>query len=112
MKRISISRIKDIKEYTEKILLSTKDVTEKEFIESIILQSAVIRWLEIIGEAAKYVPQEIKNRYPQVPWKEMAAMRDVAIHDYIDLIPQDIWKTVVNDIPKLKEEIEKIEPSP
>lgn len=108
MKRESSLRINDIKESTEKILTATKNVTEQEFIENIVLQSAIIRWLEVIGEAAKYVPQEIKDKYPQVPWKEMAAMRDVAIHDYADLIPEDIWKTIVNDIPELKKEIEKI----
>lgn len=109
MKRDSFLRINDIKDSTEKILSATKNVTEKEFIEDIVLQSAVIRWLEIIGEAAKYAPQEIKDKYPQVPWKEMAAMRDVVIHDYADLIPEDIWKTVINDIPKLKSEIDKVE---
>ncbi len=109
MKRESALRITDIKEYTKKILAATKNIDEKQFIEDIVLQSAVIRWLEIIGEAAKYVPQEIKDSYPNVPWKEMAAMRDIAIHHYADLIPEDIWKTVVNDIPKLKDEIEKIE---
>lgn len=62
MKRESYLRINDIRENTEKILTATKNVTEKEFIEDIILQSAVIRWLEIIGEAAKYAPQEIKNK--------------------------------------------------
>jgi len=109
MKRESFLRINDIKDSVEKILSETKNVTEKEFVEDIVLQSAVVRWLEIIGEAAKYAPREIKNKYPQIPWKEMAAMRDVAIHDYADLIPEDIWKTVINDIPKLKDEIEKIE---
>lgn len=109
MKRENYLRINDIKENTKKILSATKKITEKEFIEDIVLQSAVIRWLEIIGEAAKYAPQEIKDKHPQVPWKEMAAMRDVAIHDYADLIPEDIWKTVINDIPKLKSEIDKVE---
>lgn len=107
MKRESVLRIQDIQEYVEKILSSTKDCTEKQFVDNIVLQSAVIRWLEILGEAAKYVPQEIKSKYPNIPWKEMAAMRDVAIHDYAELIPEDIWKTVVNDIPQLKKEIDR-----
>jgi len=108
MKREGPLRIDDIKEYTNKILTSTENISEKQFIEDIVLQSAVIRWLEIIGEAAKYVSNEVKKKYPNLPWKEMAAMRDVVAHDYADLIIEDIWKTVINDIPKLKTEIEKI----
>lgn len=109
MKRSSFQRIEDIKENVNKIITNTKNINEKEFYDNDPLYSAVLRWLEIIGEAAKYVPKEIKDKYPQVPWKEMAAMRDVAIHDYADLIHKRIWKTVINDIPKLKEETDKIE---
>ena len=108
MKREYNLRIQDIKESVEGILRSTEKVTEDEFSNTIILQMAVIRWLEIIGEATKYVPLEMKEKYPQIPWKEMAAMRDVAIHDYAELIPGDIWKTVKRDIPLLKEELDKI----
>lgn len=75
MKRKSDLRIKDIKEYVDKILVATKNITEEEFIKDIVLQLAVIRWLEIIGEAAKYVPAEIKEKYTNLPWREMAAMR-------------------------------------
>lgn len=90
MKRKSDLRVKDIKEYVDKILVATKNITEEEFIKDIVLQSAVIRWLEIIGEAAKYVPAEIKEKYTNLPWREMAAMRDVVVHDYADLIIEDI----------------------
>ena len=112
MKREHNLRIQDIKESVEGILKSTEKVTEDEFYNTIILQMAVIRWLEIIGEAAKYVPAEVKMKYPNIPWKEMSAMRDVAIHDYAELIPGDIWKTIKKDIPLLKEELDKIETSP
>ena len=111
MKREYHLRIQDIKESVEGILKSTEKVMEDEFYNTIILQMAVIRWLEIIGEAAKYVPTEVKVKYPHIPWKEMAAMRDVAIHDYAELIPGDIWKTIKKDIPLLKEELDKIETS-
>ena len=109
MKRSSPQRIKDIKENVNKIIANTENISEEEFYENDVLYSAVLRWLEIIGEAAKYVTQEIKDKYSEVPWKEMAAMRDVATHDYADLVHRRIWETIVRDIPKLKEEIEKIE---
>ncbi len=109
MKRSSPQRIEDIKENVNKIIVNTKNVSEEEFYENDVLYSAVLRWLEIIGEAAKYVSQETRDKYPGVPWKEMAAMRDVATHDYADLVHKRIWETIVHDIPKLKEEIGKIE---
>lgn len=108
MKRENVLRVQDIMNAIESIKRATKGKTEREFCDDEVLISAVIRWLEIIGEAAKYVPQKIKQDNPGVPWKEMAGMRDVAIHDYADLIPEDIWKTVVNDIPSLYKQIKKI----
>lgn len=109
MKRMSPQRIEDIKENVNKIITNTENVSEEKFYENDVLYSAVLRWLEIIGEASKYVSQEIKNKHPKVPWKEMAAMRDVATHDYADLVHERIWETILHDIPKLKVEIEKIE---
>lgn len=108
MKRENLLRVQDIINAIESINRATKDKREREFCDDEVLVSAVIRWLEIIGEAAKYVPINIKQENPDVPWKEMAGMRDVAIHDYADLIPEDIWKTVVNDIPLLYKQIKKI----
>ena len=108
MKREDDLRIQDIIDAVEHIIMATQGKTEQEFCESEVLQAAVIRWLEVIGEAAKYVPSKIKQEHPEIPWKEMAAMRDVAIHDYADLIPAEIWKTVANDIPLLYSQIKKI----
>ncbi|MFA5770195.1 MAG: DUF86 domain-containing protein [Patescibacteria group bacterium] len=108
MKREDNLRIQDIIDAVEHITIATKGKTEDEFCEDEILQAAVVRWLEVIGEAAKYAPKKIKQEHPEIPWKEMAAMRDVAIHDYADLIPKEIWKTVINDIPLLYNQIKKI----
>ncbi|MEK7522813.1 MAG: HepT-like ribonuclease domain-containing protein [Patescibacteria group bacterium] len=108
MKRKSDLRIQDIIDAIESITRAIKGIAEKDFCENEVLLSAVIRWLEIIGEAAKYVPIEIKQKNTDIPWKEMAAMRDVAIHDYAELIPEDIWKTITKDIPLLCDKIKKI----
>jgi len=108
MKRVEGLRIEDIINAIESISRATNGKTEKEFCEDEVLLSAVIRWLEIIGEAAKYVPIKIKQENPNIPWKEMASMRDVAIYDYADLIPEDIWKTIINDIPPLYKQLKNI----
>ena len=69
---------------------------------------AVIRNLEIIGEATKNIPEEIRHQYPNLPWREMSRMRDKLIHGYFDVIYSIIWETIQNDLPLIKSEIMKI----
>ena len=70
--------------------------------------SAVVRKLEIIGEAAKNVPEEIRQKYPQVPWRQMAGMRDRIIHAYFAVDYAVVWDTLKVDIPPLQPIIEQI----
>jgi len=69
---------------------------------------AVIRALEIIGEATKNIPLPIKERYSQIPWKDMAGMRDKVIHAYFGVDLKRVWSTVKIDIPNLKQSFETI----
>ncbi len=62
----------------------------------------MIRKFEIIGEAAKQVPENIKQEYPSVPWKEMAGMRDKLIHFYFGVNYELLWQTIRNRIPEIK----------
>ncbi len=64
--------------------------------------SAVIRKFEIIGEAAKQVPESVKQKYPAVPWKEMAGMRDKLIHFYFGVNYELLWQTINNRVPEIK----------
>ena len=70
--------------------------------------SAVLRKFEIIGEAAKQIPDEIRQEYSHIPWKEMAGMRDKLIHFYFGVDHHLVWKTIKERLPKLKQEIQKI----
>lgn len=70
--------------------------------------SAVMRKFEIIGEASRQIPEEMRQAYPQVPWKEMAGMRDRLIHFYFGVNYRLVWKTIKEDIPKAKSQIQRI----
>jgi uncharacterized protein with HEPN domain len=69
---------------------------------------AVIRALEIMGEAAKRIPGDVRDRYPEVPWRSMAGIRDKLIHDYLQVNLEIVWKTVVEELPALRPHIDRI----
>jgi uncharacterized protein with HEPN domain len=69
---------------------------------------AVVRALEIIGEAAKRIPQDVRDQNPDVPWRPMTGIRDKLIHDYISVNLEVVWKTVMEDLPGLVSKIERI----
>jgi uncharacterized protein with HEPN domain len=69
---------------------------------------AVVRALEIIGEATKRVPQEVRDKGPEIPWRSMAGIRDKLIHDYVSVNLEIVWKTVTDDLPELLAQIESL----
>ena len=74
-----------------------------------LTQDAVVRQLEVIGEATKRVSKELRSKNPDIPQSDMAGMRDVLIHDYIDVDLGVVWKTISEDIPNLKALILKLQ---
>lgn len=85
-----------------------KDIDEITFEGDSQIQDSVIRRLEIIGEAVKRLPDELKDKYSQIPWKEIAGLRDVLTHEYFGVSMPRVWKVIIDDLPKLKEQIERI----
>lgn len=78
------------------------------FLTSRLVQDGVIRQFEIVGEATKNLSWKIRERYPDVPWKDMAGMRDKLIHQYFGVDIAAVWETVAQDLPSLKNEIARI----
>lgn len=85
-----------------------RGITKETFMESILIQDAIIRRIEIIGEATKNLSAEIRNKYPHIQWRSIAGMRDVLIHEYFGVDLKLVFDTATKKIPKLKEQIEKI----
>ena len=100
--------LRDIREALEKIDTFTKEFTFEEFAEDAKTVDAVIRNLEILGEAAKHIPKRVKEKHPDVDWKAMAGMRNILVHEYFGVRMGIIWKTIKERLPELKQKIGEI----
>jgi len=108
MKRSVELYIKDIIEYMERAEEYLRGLTFEQFLKDRKTCDAVVRCIEIIGEATKNVPDEIRKRYPSIPWRDMAGMRDKCIHGYFTVDFEAVWLVVKEEIPKLKPLIKEV----
>jgi len=108
MKRNIRLYLADIWESIKMIEGYISNISEKDFYSNCQVQDAVIRRLEIIGEAVKNIDDEFRSRFPQIPWKEVAGMRDIIAHEYFGVKLERIWDVVKRDLPGLKNKIKSI----
>lgn len=107
--------MKDEKVYIQHILDSidkiegyTQGVGKEKFLKQSLIQDAIIRNIEIIGEAVKLISNETKVKNANIPWKDIVGMRDKLIHAYFGVDLDAVWETLKKDIPSLKKEIKKL----
>ena len=105
MKRIYLDYLEDILAAIDDVAAFTHDYSSETFATDRKTINAVIRSLEIIGEAAKQIPVHLRNQSPKVPWKYMAGMRDKLIHQYFGVDLSIVWTVVKDELPPLRSEI-------
>ncbi|NDA64598.1 MAG: DUF86 domain-containing protein [Chitinophagia bacterium] len=108
MSKEPIEFLKHIADECNYLLSVSKELSKDNFLDDETLKRAVVRSLEIIGEATKKIPADCKVKWSSIQWKNMAGMRDRLIHDYIGVNYSIVWDVLINKIPSLNEQIQEV----
>lgn len=107
-KRAATLYLQDILTSIKKIEEYSQDLSFKEFSKDEKTIDSVVRNLEIVGEAARNIPKEISQKNPDVPWEKMVSMRNKVLHEYFGVDEDILWKTITEDLPKLKKQLQSL----
>ena len=107
MRNITL-HLKDIIKFMDRAQNHVDSMDRESFLNDFKTGDAVIRCIEVIGEATKNVPESVRAQYPLIPWRDMAGMRDKLIHGYFAVDMENVWLAVTEDIPRLKPQIQEV----
>lgn len=96
-----LESIEEIEQYTSKANFSS-------FLENSMMRFACVKQMEIIGEAANNISEETKNKFSKIQWRQIIGLRHILVHEYFGIDTNLIWQIIANDIPQLKESIQKV----
>jgi uncharacterized protein with HEPN domain len=108
MKRDETVYLQHVLDAIAKVEEYLEGVDEETFNQRTLIQDGVIRQIQIVGEAVKRLSDELRDKYPTIPWQDIAGMRDKLVHDYFGIDVDEVWLTAKDDIPILKMEIQAI----
>ena len=100
--------LKDMIDFSERVLAYTEDFSREEFVASRINYDATIRNIELIGEAATHIPDQIRRQYSEIPWRQVVAARNQMIHGYLGVDNDILWSLIQEDVPALLEALKGV----
>lgn len=106
--RTLLDYLEDIERAIEAIGDFVDGISYEDFEKDLKTQYAVLKAIEIIGEATRKIPDDFRKKHSEVPWKEVVGMRDKLVHDYMGVDLQTVWDTATKNIPPLKNKIQEL----
>ena len=107
-RRDPLVAVQQMRDHAQRVLTATQDRVRSDLDDDEFMEAALIRWMEVLGEAARRVPDDFRARYPHVPWRQTTDLRNVLIHGYDTVDVDALWRIIQEQLPTLLEQLQAI----